>query len=47
MGMESQNVSAPLGITAASVLLSTHLDRLGPISELTLRANEGVILGMS
>jgi len=29
MGMESQNVSAPLGITAASVLLSTHLDRLG------------------
>lgn len=47
MGMESQSVSAPLGITAASVLLSTHLDRSGPISELTLRANEGVILGMS
>ena len=47
MGMESQSVPAPLGITAASVLLSTHLDRSGPISELTLRANEGVILGMS
>jgi alpha-glucosidase len=46
MGMEGQSVSALLGITTASVLLSTHLDRSGPISELTLRANEGVILGM-
>ena len=46
LGMESQSVSALLGITAAFVLLSTHLDRSGPSSELTLRANEGVILEM-
>lgn len=32
------------GITARTVLMSTHLDRAGALADLTLRPNEGVIL---
>jgi hypothetical protein len=38
---EPHGVEVPL---AGAVLVSTHLDRTGTISELTLRGDEGVIV---
>jgi alpha-glucosidase len=40
-GAEPRSIDVPL---AAAVLVSTHLDRTGAISDLTLRADEGVIV---
>jgi alpha-glucosidase len=40
-GSEAHGVAVPL---AGAVLVSTHLDRTGAISELTLRGDEGVIV---
>jgi alpha-glucosidase len=42
-GDRDQRVSH-LDFSGAEILLSTHLDRSGPISDLVLRANEGVMV---
>jgi alpha-glucosidase len=43
-GPETQPLPLPLYIADALVLVSTHLDRSGPLSERTLRGHEGLIL---
>jgi alpha-glucosidase len=46
-GNQDSQLALPEGWAAANVLLSTHLDRTGPVQgPVALRANEGIILGV-
>jgi alpha-glucosidase len=47
LGDREQMVSVPEGLSGAVILVSTHLDRTGPISDLNLRPNEGLTILMA
>jgi alpha-glucosidase len=47
LGDREQMVSVPEGLSGTVILVSTHLDRTGPISDLTLRPNEGLTILMA